>query len=196
MEAMSDIDNNMRDLIDDFLSKSNFAQEYRESGYTRKRININIDKVREFDQKLSKYLISNPSKAILLLKSRVMKMIEDINGSIDTQKQRQFGDSMFPTKTEDIKINIEGNLGANFVTPRGLKSSMLNKLVRVQGIVTRMSIVKPKLKKSYHYAPATKTGFVQEYKDQYSIEGQGEYSTKMFPTKDAQGNILSPEFGY
>jgi len=47
-------------------------------------------------------------------------------------------------------------LGQNYVTPRGLKSVLLNELVQVQGIVTRMSIVKPKIQTSVHYCEATK----------------------------------------
>jgi DNA replication licensing factor MCM3 len=80
------------------------------------------------------------------------------------------GSWAFPTKTEEWKINLDGNLGKNFVTPRGLKQNLLNQLVRVQGIVTRISIAKTKLQKSYHYIEETKQGYVQNYNDQYQIE--------------------------
>ena len=51
----------------------------------------------------------------------------------------------FPSKSQVFYINFEGNLGKNHVTPRGLRSEMLNNFVAVQGIVTKMSIVRPQL---------------------------------------------------
>jgi DNA replication licensing factor MCM3 len=48
-------------------------------------------------------------------------------------------------------IRFEGNLGANFVTPRGLGSKLANELVGVQGIITKMEIPKHQLEKSVHY---------------------------------------------
>lgn len=42
-------------------------------------------------------------------------------------------------------VNLEGNLGRNLVTPRGLGSSLVNNFVGVQGIVTKMTVNRPKL---------------------------------------------------
>jgi DNA replication licensing factor MCM3 len=42
-------------------------------------------------------------------------------------------------------VNFEGNFGKNYVTPRGLKATLVNQFVQVQGIVTKMSMVKPKI---------------------------------------------------
>lgn len=74
-------------------------------------------------------------------------------------------DAQFPKKVQIYYINFEGNMGQNFVTPRGLKSTLLNELVQVQGIVTRMSIVKPKIQTSVHYCEATKKGHIKHYTD-------------------------------
>jgi|LakMenE01Jun11ns_1017448.scaffolds.fasta_scaffold9032004_1 DNA replication licensing factor MCM3 len=57
----------------------------------------------------------------------------------------------FEAKLEHYKISFEGNLGANFVTPRGLGSKLANELVGVQGIITKMEIPKHQLEKSVHY---------------------------------------------
>ena len=51
------------------------------------------------------------------------------------------------------------------MTPRGLKSNLINEFVAVQGIVTKMSIVKPKIQTSVHYCEATRKGMVKEYND-------------------------------
>lgn len=87
-------------------------------------------------------------------------------------------------------------MGKNFVTPRGLKASLINKYVQVQGIVTRMSLVKPKLEKSFHYIDQKKQGMIQKYKDQFCIEGQGDEVNRKVPVIDAEGNSMTMDYGY
>ena len=73
--------------------------------------------------------------------------------------------SSFPERTKVLKVSIEGHLGSNYITPRGLKAPHINKFVKVQGIVTRMTVVKAKIKKSYHFIEKTKQGHVQGFQD-------------------------------
>ena len=51
----------------------------------------------------------------------------------------------FEAKIDHFNITFEGNLGSNFVTPRGLSSRMANELVGIHGIVTKMDLVKSQL---------------------------------------------------
>ncbi|MFO0131075.1 MAG: hypothetical protein ACK52J_00280 [bacterium] len=55
------------------------------------------------------------------------------------------------------------------MTPRGLNSDMINKLVGVQGIVTRVSIVRQKLLRSVHYCEKTNVGLVREYNNEHDL---------------------------
>lgn len=48
-------------------------------------------------------------------------------------------------KIDKVQIGFSGNLAKNQVTPRGLTANLTNKLVKIQGIATRISIVRPKL---------------------------------------------------
>lgn len=88
------------------------------------------------------------------------------------------------------------------MTPRGLKSTLVNKFVQVQGIVTRMSIVSPQLQTSVHYCEATKKGVVKHYRDKHDLARLADAAARdgiesnALPTKDADGNPLSTEFGY
>ena len=99
-------------------------------------------------------------------------------------------------------MNFEGNLGQNYVTPRGLQANLANQFVAVQGIVTRMGIVKPKIQTSVHYCEATKRGHIKNYNDINNLhqvadgEGQVSEQNNAFPTKDAQDHPLSAEYGY
>ena len=54
-----------------------------------------------------------------------------------------------------ISVGFEGNFGSREVNPRTLTASHLSTLVSVEGIVTRCSLVRPKVVKSVHYCPET-----------------------------------------
>lgn len=73
-------------------------------------------------------------------------------------------------------------------------------MVAVQGIVTKMSLVKPRIQTSVHYCEATKRGHVKEYTDINNIaEGGDSLKTERgnaFPVKDANDNPLSAEYGF
>lgn len=54
-----------------------------------------------------------------------------------------------------MKIGFVGEFGPNRVSPRELTSNLISSLVNVEGIVTKCSLVRPKIVKSVHYAEAT-----------------------------------------
>jgi DNA replication licensing factor MCM3 len=102
----------------------------------------------------------------------------------------------FEAKLEHYRISFEGNLGANFVTPRGLGSKLANELVGIQGIITKMEIPKHQLEKSVHYCEKTKAFEVKEYPDNLNPEKDFEPSkTRFIKTHDDNSNPLSFEYG-
>lgn len=70
---------------------------------------------------------------------------------------------------------------------------MVNKLVSISGIVTKCSLVRPKILKSVHYCDATKQIHQREYRDATSFSGLPTGSTYM--TRDDDGNVLTTEYG-
>jgi len=54
-----------------------------------------------------------------------------------------------------VRIGFVGEFGPNRVSPRELTSSLISSLVNVEGIVTKCSLVRPKIVESVHYAEAT-----------------------------------------
>ena len=58
------------------------------------------------------------------------------------------------TNTE-VHVGVSGEFGELEMSPRELASAQLGKLVKVYGIVTKCSLVRPKLVKSVHYCPTT-----------------------------------------
>jgi len=95
-------------------------------------------------------------------------------------------------------IGIEGPLGPHaVVTPRTLTSTFMGQLVMVDGIITRCSLIRPKLVESVHYCVAKNEFHRREYRDELSpfIDSTHLPTINVFPKKDADGNPLRVEFG-
>lgn len=89
-------------------------------------------------------------------------------------------------ETTSFHIGLEGSFGAHFVSPRGLSASLLGKMVCSEGIVTKVSTVRPKVIRSVHYCPNTDSYWTKEYRDSTCLAGEPTSST--YPTKDESGN--------
>ena len=152
----------------------------------RTRFPINLDDIRKLDSELCQKIIENPTKAIKILEAALKASIDERLGV--SEKKR--------VKECRYRIAFEGNLGRNLVTPRGLSASMVHNLVGVQGIVTRVSLVRPKLVKSVHHCEKTQKMTAKEYNDDYELGGEKNLAiTNAFPLKDQEGNPLTCDFG-
>lgn len=92
-------------------------------------------------------------------------------------------------------VGFKGSFGDNHVNPRTLRAMYLGKFVCIEGIVTRCSLVRPKVLKSIHYAAKTNTHFMREYRDA-TTPGNPIPTGAVYPTQDDNGNPLVTEFGY
>ena len=81
------------------------------------------------------------------------------------------------------------------MTPRTLNSSALNSTVCVEGIITKASLVRPKLVQSVHYCPSSKKTLSRTYADLTSISDRGPTGSA-YPTQDPEtGEMLETEYG-
>jgi DNA replication licensing factor MCM3 len=87
-----------------------------------------------------------------------------------------------------------GSFGEFSVNPRTLSSNQLNHMVSLEGIVTKTSLVRPKVVKSVHYNENKQKFHSREYRDQTMTTGAA--STSVYPTEDEEGNPLVTEYGY
>ena len=147
------------------------------------RLKVSLDDLRTINSSFPALVINNPVKAINTLE----KVLNDlVSESFDIQKG----------ETIKYKVTFTGNFGRNWVTPRGLNADLVNKLVRVQGIITRMSIVRSKLQASCHYCSEEQTFYNKSYADQYdngTYEDRSE--SKGIPIKSKDGFSLTMEYG-
>ena len=144
------------------------------------RLNIKLQDVQDFQQHLHRRLVTDPDAVIRAFEIAVEDTVR----------------TFFPkTLKEDqqIKIGIVGELGPHTVSPRALSSMHVAKLVRVEGIVTKCSLVRPKIVRSVHYCEKTGQFTTKEYRDVTSTSGQP--TGAVYPQRDDQGNPLTTEFG-
>jgi len=111
------------------------------------------------------------------------KALKDFVSSLDPDYLR---------KLPDLYIGLEGSFGSKHVTPRTLTSSYLGQIVCLEGIVTKCSLVRPKVIKSVHYCPVTKKVIERKYTDFTSYDA---FPSAVYPTKDDDGNLLETEYG-
>ena len=146
----------------------------------RLRLDIKLQDVQDFQQHLHQRLVTDPEAVIRAFEIAVEDTVRNF----------------FPkTLQEDqqIKIGIVGELGPHTVSPRDLTSAYISKLVRVEGIVTKSSLVRPKVVKSVHYCEKTGQFISKEYRDVTSNNGPP--TGAVYPQRDDQGNVLTTEFG-
>jgi len=109
-----------------------------------------------------------------------------------------------------IEVSLSGPVGASPVSPRGLTSQQLNKLVCVEGIATKISSVKFKLNTSVHYCPTTQRHDSRQYVDVSdsqlglpALDSSGKelpdrfvtITSSVYPTTDKENNPLQTEYG-
>ena len=80
-----------------------------------------------------------------------------------------------------------GSFGEFACNPRTLGSSHLNHMVSLEGIVTKCSLVRPKVIKSVHYCDATSKWLKRYYHDQ-TMTANGAASTSVYPQEDENRN--------
>lgn len=83
-----------------------------------------------------------------------------------------------------------GSFGEYACNPRTLSSTHLNHMVSLEGIVTKCSLVRPKVIKSVHYNETKNIFHFREYRDQ-TMTATGAASTSVYPTEDEEGNPVS-----
>lgn len=147
---------------------------------------MSLDSLRLRNSKCANDIVKNPTQFLNLV--REWAKGQTISG--ESKKASNL------VKQPAIRVDFEGHLGSNFVSPRGLCSRMANQLVGVQGIITKMSISRHLMSKSVHFCEKTGASTFKEYPDEYSPEEQFDLKkNKIVPKTDVNNNPLSFEYG-
>lgn len=150
-----------------------------------RRLTVSIDEIRSHSRELADGLLNAPfdySQAF----DRALKDIVKTLGNrpaFETQEETMYYCAYI------------GSFGEYACNPRTLSSHLLNHMVSLEGIVTKCSLVRPKVVKSVHYNENKSTFHFREYRDQ-TMTANGAASTSVYPTQDDEGNPLVTEYGY
>lgn len=90
-------------------------------------------------------------------------------------------DPLYVRKHPNLFVGFRGSFGAKHVTPRTLSARFLGNMVCVEGIVTKMSLVRPKVVRSVHYCPVTDKVIERTYTDLTSLDAFP--SAAVYPTR-------------
>uniref|UniRef100_A0A182Q5V4 DNA replication licensing factor MCM3 n=1 Tax=Anopheles farauti TaxID=69004 RepID=A0A182Q5V4_9DIPT len=180
-QRLADIQREYANFLDDEEDQGTYIANVRKMINDKsKRLVVNVNDIRR----------RNPGRASALLKNAFdeqlafSRALKEVVGSVD---------SSYAKLQEDFHVAFEGSFGNKHVTPRSLTSRFLGNLVCVEGIVTKVSLIRPKVVKSVHYCPATKKVMERRYTDLTSFEAVP--TSAVYPTKDDDGNPLETEFG-
>ncbi|XP_067999040.1 DNA replication licensing factor MCM3 [Melanerpes formicivorus] len=146
----------------------------------RYRLLININDLRRKNEKRANRLLTNAFEELIAFQ----RALKDFVASVDTTYAKQY---------EDFYIGLEGSFGSKHVSPWTLTACFLSCIVCVEGIMTKCSLVRPKVVQSVHYCPATKKTIERRYTDMTSLDAFP--SSSVYPTKDEENNPLETEFG-
>uniref|UniRef100_A0A4W5KQ42 DNA replication licensing factor MCM3 n=1 Tax=Hucho hucho TaxID=62062 RepID=A0A4W5KQ42_9TELE len=169
------------DFLDDDQDQGVYHERVRSMvSENRCRLIVNINDLRRRNEKRANALLKDSFSELVAFQ----RALKDLVASIDGTYAKQF---------EEFHVGFEGSFGTKHVTPRTLAARYLGNLVCVEGIVTKCSLVRPKITRSVHYCPATKKTLERKYTDLTSLDAFP--SSSIYPTKDEENNPLETEFG-
>lgn len=83
-----------------------------------------------------------------------------------------------------------GSFGEYACNPRTLSSRHLNRMVSLEGIVTKCSLVRPKVVQSVHWNEKKQSFMFRRYQDQ-TMSANGPASLSVYPQEDDEHNPVS-----
>jgi DNA replication licensing factor MCM3 len=151
----------------------------------QRRLVVSIDEVRAHNVELAEGLLQQPFEYAQAFDRALHDVVKVLP---NTTKKQESEDTMY-------YCAYSGSFGQYACNPRTLSSTHLNHMVSLEGIVTRCSLVRPKVVKSVHYNEKKKIFHFREYKDQ-TMSADGATTSSVYPQEDEEGNPLITEYGY
>lgn len=150
----------------------------------QRRLVVNIDHVRDHNAEIAEGLLMDPLEYSLAFNHALKQIVKTVPNARPDQID------------EEVQYYCAwaGSFGLHACNPRTLSSSLLNRMVSIEGIVTRCSLIRPKVVKSVHYNEAKDKFHFREYRDQTMTNGVT--TSSVYPHEDEEGNPLMTEYGF
>ncbi len=144
------------------------------------RVVLNINDVRRRSPDRAKALLKDCFTELVAFRRALRDLVSNL-------------DPTYAKNVQEFHVGLEGSFGSHHVSPRSLTSAHLNHMVCLEGVVTKCSLVNPKVSRSVHFCPSTGRTTERTYTDMTSLEAFP--SAAAYPTQDEDGNPLQTEFG-
>ncbi|EIW70928.1 hypothetical protein TREMEDRAFT_28916 [Tremella mesenterica DSM 1558] len=150
------------------------------------RLIVNLDDLRDYDRTYADGLLLQPTSYLPALDAALLQLVQALH---DPLKHKIAGNEYY--------CGLRGSFGQQHCNPRTLRSHQIGKMVSLEGIVTRCSLVRPKMLKSIHYCTATNKFHSRSYHDATIVAPSSTMtgSTTVIPQDDGEGNPLIMEYG-
>ncbi|KAL0967171.1 hypothetical protein UPYG_G00248690 [Umbra pygmaea] len=180
-QEMREAQRDYLDFLDDDNEQGVYQSKVRDMiSENKNRLIVNINDLRRRNESRAAKLMNNAFEELLAFQ----RALKDLVASVDATYAKQ---------NEEFFVGLEGSFGNKHVSPRTLTARLLGSVVCVEGIVTKCSLVRPKVVRSVHYCPVTKKTLERKYTDMTSLDAFP--SSAIYPTKDEENNPLETEFG-
>ena len=151
----------------------------------QRRLTVSLDEIRVHSRELVDGILFTPFDYSLAFDQALKNIIATIpnRAAFEQDEERMY------------YVAYSGSFGENSCNPRTLSSGLLNRMVCLEGIVTRCSLVRPKVVKSVHWNENKSMFHFREYRDQ-TMSANKPGSVSVYPQQDDDGNPLITEYGY
>ncbi|KAM3423356.1 DNA replication licensing factor MCM3 [Cercospora zeina] len=150
-----------------------------------RRLTVSIDEIRQHSREMADGLLNQPFDWSQAFDRALFDIVQTLRSRATQHVDEE---AMY-------YCAYIGSFGEYACNPRTLSSQYLNHMVSLEGIVTKCSLVRPKVIKSVHWNERKSTFHFREYRDQ-TMTANGAASTSVYPTEDGEGNPLVTEYGY
>ncbi|KAE8550821.1 hypothetical protein EYB25_007051 [Talaromyces marneffei] len=150
-----------------------------------RRLTVSIDEIRSHNGDLAQGLLMSPFEYT----EAFNKALKNVIKTLPNRPARETAEDVI------YYCAFIGAFGENACNPRTLGSSHLNRMVSLEGIVTKCSLVRPKIIQSVHFSEKKNKFFARKYRDQ-TMTASGATSLNVYPQEDDEKNPLTTEFGY
>ncbi|KAF9015050.1 ATP dependent DNA helicase [Cyathus striatus] len=149
------------------------------------RLIVNIDDLRDYDREYADGLLKQP-----------VDFVPAFDDALASVVQRVYDPEKHNIDSKAYKVGFSGSFGDHHVNPRTLRATHLGNMISLEGIITRCSLVRPKMLKSIHYCPETRLFHSREYRDATSTTSNLPPTTSLTPQTDDEGHPLQMEYGF
>ncbi|KAL9115243.1 MAG: hypothetical protein Q9227_001037 [Pyrenula ochraceoflavens] len=150
-----------------------------------RRLLVSIDDIRNHNRELADNLLRAPFEYSDAFDTALKNVIQ----TLPNRSAKELADDTM------YYCAYTGSFGEFACNPRTLGSQHLNRMVSLEGIVTKCSLVRPKVVQSVHWNEKKGTFMFRRYQDQ-TMSANGPTSLSVYPQEDDDGNPLVTEYGY